>query len=125
MAIFNRRMEALFGGTHAAKWSGYREVFLFLVLTFVFCSPFYAFLVWGRDPATRWNPNTSHLYMWMPGLAAILTQLILHRRTGALGWKIPRPRYVILAYAIAVVIALGTYLPGWLTGFESFSSGRL
>jgi uncharacterized protein len=110
---------------HPAKQTEYRELFVFLLLTIALGSPFYAFLMWGRDPPGRWNSHTSHLYMWMPGLAAILTRLIFHRSIRGLGWKILRPRYAILAYAIAAAIAPGTYLPGWLTGFGGFDFGRL
>jgi len=59
--------------------------------------------------------------MWSPGIAAIITQLLFTRSIRGLGWSIPAPKYLFMAYVIPLIYASVIYGFGWLTGIGPFN----
>jgi membrane protease YdiL (CAAX protease family) len=63
--------------------------------------------------------------MWMPAVAAIVTQLVFYRTLAGLGWR-PGPwRYFGLAILLPIVYCFMIYVPVWLTGLGQFREGYL
>lgn len=98
-----------------------REVICFLILTFAFSAPFYAFVVFAPNAASRWTGPVSHLFMWTPGVAAVITSLIFHRSLSPLGFRLGKLRYYIVSYAVPIGFCLPVYLTTWLTGLGAFN----
>jgi membrane protease YdiL (CAAX protease family) len=96
------------------------SLILFLVLTFALSSIFYARSFSGA-PLGRVAP----LLMWMPGVAAIITQFVFYRTVDGLGWHAAPGRYLALAVLIPAVYCLAIYLPVWLTGIGRFDGSYL
>lgn len=61
------------------------------------------------------------LLMWMPGLAAILTQLITTRSIKGLGWKPRTGKLLALALVLPLIYALPVYGLTWLSGLGTFN----
>ena len=70
----------------------------FLVLTFALGSLFYGWSFSGAPLA-----QVAPLLMWMPGVAAIITQLMIYRTIEGLGWRPGSWSYL----ALAVVLPIG------------------
>jgi membrane protease YdiL (CAAX protease family) len=110
-------------GPHAA------EIRLFLTLLLVLSGGFYAFLFLEPSAPGRWL-SYSAAFMWCPGLAALLTLLILRRSLRGLGWSWGGLRYYLVAYALPLAFCLPVYLLVWWLGpggfdaaaFEAFRS---
>ena len=101
-----------------------REVKLFLLLTALFCYAFYLYLFLAEKPV--WNDLLSASFMWCPGVAAILTRLILRRNVRDLGWGWGRShRYLAGVYFIPFALCLSVYAAVWLAGLGEFSDARL
>jgi membrane protease YdiL (CAAX protease family) len=96
------------------------SIIVFLSLTFGLSSLFYA---WSFSGAAL--TNVTPLLMWMPGVAAVVTQLLFHHTLSGLGWRVPRWRYIGLAVLIPFVYCLAVYVPVWLTGVGGFNPGFL
>ena len=103
------------GPPHAA------EIRLFLALLLVFSGGFYAFLFLEPSAPGRWLSYAA-AFMWCPGLAALLTLLILRRSLRGLGWSWGGLRYYLIAYALPLVFCLPVYLLVWWLGLGSFDA---
>jgi uncharacterized protein len=104
------------GPAHAA------EIRLFLALLSAFSSGFYAFLFLEPSAPGRWL-SYSAAFMWCPGLAALLTLLILRRSLRGLGWSWGGVRYYLIAYALPLAFCLPVYLAVWWLGLGAFDAG--
>lgn len=93
---------------------------LYLTLTFALSAIFY-----GRLFAGAPLPRVAPFLMWMPGLSAIVTALVVHRTLGGLGWRLGAPRYLALGFLLPLAYCLAIYVPVWLTGLGAFRSGYL
>lgn len=91
------------------------ELTLFLVLTFLLSSPFYALLLAGK--AESWTPRHSHLFMWMPGLAALIITAVLYRGIRRLGLRPGPIRNYLVCYAVPFAFCAPVYLFTWLFKF--------
>jgi len=92
-----------------------REIGIFLILVALLSAPFYVVLFTGR----AWSNTTSHLFMYVPAVAALLTT----RRE--LGFRLGKPRHYALAYAVPIAFVVPTYLLTWAFGLGAFDSTRL
>lgn len=54
--------------------------------------------------------------MWSPGIAALLTQLVVERSLRGLGWRWPGWRALVLAWTAPLFYALPVYLLVWMAG---------
>jgi membrane protease YdiL (CAAX protease family) len=59
--------------------------------------------------------------MWAPGVAAIVTCLGFQRNLRGLGWGLGKPIYLVLAYALPLLVGLVTYAVIWSTGAGRFA----
>ncbi len=94
------------------------ELGLFLGLTFLLSSPFYALILFGDAP--QWTSGLSHLFMWMPGLAAVITMLVTRRSVLPLGFRLGRLRYYAVCYLVPIAFCVPVYLFTWLSGLGRF-----
>ena len=60
--------------------------------------------------------------MWCPGLAALLTLLMLRRSLRGLGWSWGGLRYYLIAYALPLAFCLPVYLLVWWLGLGAFDA---
>jgi membrane protease YdiL (CAAX protease family) len=92
-----------------------RKIVVFLTLTFAFSAVAYLFMAMTgttRDVALGW--------MWSPGLAALLTQIISRERLRDLGWKWPAARYLLIGYLVPLGYAAIIYGSVWALGLGGF-----
>ena len=82
---------------------------MYLVLVFAGSSVFYIQAFNGASIEQVALP-----LMWMPALAALITQFVLYRTVGGLGWQRGSWRYLLVAMLIPIGYCLLIYLPVWL-----------
>jgi len=97
------------------------EIGLFLALLVVLSGGFYAFLFLEPSAPGRWL-SYSAAFMWCPGLAAVLTLLVLRRSLRGLGWSWGGLRYHLIAYALPLAFCLPVYLTVWWLGPGGFDA---
>ena len=95
-----------------------RKVAWFLGLTFVLVSAAYVPIL-RSGGAMKMLPVA--VLMWMPGLAALLTQLITTRSLKGLGWRPRTAKLLGLALILPLLYALPVYGLTWLTGVAKFN----
>ena len=61
------------------------------------------------------------VHMWGPGIAAIAAKLIHRGNLRSLGWKLGKPRFLLLAYFAPLILSLIAYGVVWLTGLGGVS----
>lgn len=93
-----------------------RKIFLFILLTFALSSISYYVMITERTGKTL-----GALFMWSPGLAAILTQLIDRQNIKGFGWKLPGRNDLLLGIAIPLLYASLIYGVVWITGIGGFA----
>jgi hypothetical protein len=96
--------------------SAWRAVVVFVVLTALLSSVFWALI--------NLTQTVTALYvfalMWMPGVAAVLTCRVLGRPLSTLGLGRWNGRFILISYAIPVAYCLVASLGTWLFGFGGF-----
>ena len=95
-----------------------RKITLFLILTTLLVSAAYVPILRGGGEM-KMLPVA--ILMWMPGLAAILTQLITTRSIKGLGWRPRTAKLLALALVLPLIYALPVYGLTWLSGLGSFN----
>lgn len=65
------------------------------------------------------------ILMWIPGLLAMLFRIIFKEGFFDVGWKIGKPVYWALAFAVPFLMATLTYLMGYIFGIVSFDANSL
>jgi len=93
------------------------KIAIFLLLTFGISSVFYYVMV-----STGSTGKVGLGWMWSPGIAAILTQLLFRGKLRDLGWQPGEPKYLLLGYAIPLGYAFVIYFLVWVTGLGGFQS---
>ena len=91
------------------------KIIVFLLLTFAISSVSYYLMISmesARDVVILW--------MWSPGIAAILTQLLLRGNVRDFGWHWGEAKYLLLGYVIPLIYALVIYVVAWVTGLGGF-----
>ncbi len=93
-----------------------KKIFVFLVLAFAFSSITYYVMI---------TTGTAHkigaLWMWSPGVAAILTRLFFRESLKDFGWQPGERRYLVLGLGIPFLYASIIYILVWITGLGDFS----
>jgi uncharacterized protein len=54
--------------------------------------------------------------VWSPGLAALITVLAFQRNVKGIGWRLGKPRYLLIGYGLPLVECSLVYGLVWLTG---------
>ena len=62
--------------------------------------------------------------MWRPGLAALLTRLVVQRNLRGMGWRVPG-RMLLLGWALPLLAALLVYGAVWITGLGGLDLSHL
>lgn len=93
-----------------------RKIILFVLLTFAISSISYYVMITERTGKTL-----GAFFMWSPGLAAILTQLIDRKTIKGFGWKLPGRNHLLLGIAIPLLYASLIYGVVWITGVGGFA----
>ena len=93
-----------------------RRVITFLVVTAIL-STFAAIL----DRRGLFGHMGSLIYMWCPGMAAIIATFMTSRSLKAIGWT-TRPKWLALGWLIPVTYASVSYGLVWITGLGGVPS---
>jgi membrane protease YdiL (CAAX protease family) len=91
------------------------KVSTFLALTVAFAAAPYAMM--ARAGSTR---DYALAWMWSPCAAALATRLIFHRCIRGLGWKAPRPIWILAGLAIPLGYSLFIYSTVWIGRLGTF-----
>jgi membrane protease YdiL (CAAX protease family) len=94
-----------------------RKIWIFILLTFGISSICYLAML-----STGSARGVGLLWMWSPGIAAILTQVISKGSLIEFGWRLGRRRYLSLAIIIPLSYAVAIYGITWLTGLAAYQA---
>lgn len=100
-----------------------REITLFLGLTLLFSAAVYVPII-RAGAGDRPGSSLEGLLMLAPGLAAIVTYLACEHALRPVGWKLGRPRYLLLGLVLPIVYCFVEYGLVWLTGRGGYN-GKL
>lgn len=103
---------------------GRSKIVLFLLLTAAFGSLFYYLIITGGGTDAAGGGYVLAL-MWAPGVAALLTRLIVQRNLRGFGWKLQNVRLYILAYLLPLLYGALIYGLVWLTGLGGLNAETL
>jgi len=92
-----------------------RKIWIFIILTLAVSSVWYFTMI-----LTGSAHDVGLLWMWSPGLAAILTQLIFKGSLQDFAWRPGPTRYLLLAALIPVAYSVTIYGIAWITGVAGF-----
>lgn len=107
-------------GPHDARRKAWRTIGLFLVLTLVLTGVFGGLMGYqGTTP-----PILITGVMWSPGLAALLTCLLIGRPISSLPWRWGPWGWHWFAWGLPIVYGLAIYLPVWMLGLGGSSFGN-
>jgi len=95
---------------------------VYLVLTFSLSSIAYFRIITGGG-MEREGGYVAAL-MWCPALAAIATQLLMHRTLRGLGWRLPAPRWIVLAYVVPIAYSIVSYGAVWVARLGTVDPAR-
>jgi uncharacterized protein len=98
-----------------------RRILMYLVLTFAFSSFFY----WQIIAAGKMRMWPTFGLMWCPGIAALITRLVLQRNLRGMGWGWGATRWQALSYLFPPVAGLVIYGLVWLTGIGGLQAAGL
>ncbi len=98
-----------------AKKNIQKKIITFLLLTFAISSVSYYFMISrgsARDVGMAW--------MWSPGIAAVITQVLFRGKLRDFGWRPGEVKYLLLGYGVPLAYSSAIYLLVWITGFGGF-----
>jgi len=84
----------------------------------VLAAPFYL-LLFTRG-AYAWTSLQTHLFMWTPAIAGLLTSLIVRRKVVGFGFRLGRLRHYLISYLVPILFCLPVYLFTWATHLGEF-----
>jgi len=92
-----------------------RRIVTFLALTLIFTAMSAALAIGvGTDgDAGQW---IALAVMWSPGLAALVTTFAFQRNFRGIGWRLGKPRYLLIGYALPLIECSLVYGLVWLIG---------
>ena len=88
-----------------------KKTLTFLVLTLALSTPLHWLIATGES-----SHSYSAWLMWTPGIAALLTQLLFTRGIAGLGWRIGKPKYLLMGYLLPFVYVSLVYPLVWVSG---------
>lgn len=95
-----------------------RKIVTFVLLTFAISSIFYYH---GLTTGSMRGPG-GPAWMWSPGIAAILTQLLFRGKVREFGWRLGEAKYLLWGYALPWLYGLAIYGTVWVTGLGGFAA---
>ena len=96
---------------------GHKKVLCFLLLTLTISAVFYGSMI-----STGAAGRGGAAWMWSPGLAAILTQLLFRGKLGDFSWRPGKVRYLLIGYVTPWLYGLIVYITVWATGWGGFQA---
>jgi membrane protease YdiL (CAAX protease family) len=101
-----------------------RKVQLYLGLLVVFCVPSYGAII-AAGQLRAYGRLAILALTWAPALACLVTRFVYQKNVRGVGWGIGKPRFLAIAYALPVAVALPVYAFVWLTGLGGFAPDQL
>ncbi len=98
-----------------------REVAVYLALTTALTTLIYVWMFHGGGN----SPAPVAIMMWVPGITALATSLLLGDRLASYGWRPGDWRLLGAAYALPIAVALLAYGVFWLTPLGEFSADQV
>jgi uncharacterized protein len=96
-----------------------RKIVVFLILTLLFSSVFYA-LILNAGSLSAGGLNYVTALMWCPALAAVATRRLFGDSIATLPGVLGKPRFLAFAYLAPLVYGLAAYVPIWFSGLGGF-----
>lgn len=96
------------------------KLIVFLGLTFLLSCIFYYLII-----TTKRIDDYILYFMWCPGIAAIVTQLIYERNIQGFGWGLSRAKYMAIGFFLPVAEISFEYLAAFILGYASFSTNAI
>ena len=100
------------------------SIIVYLVLTLAFSSIFYRLIIHQGTLAAHGLLLVTGL-MWSPGIAGLLTRLLMQGDLRGHGWGWGKWKYEFAGYWIPLAYAAVVYIPLWLAGYGDFHAAIL
>lgn len=94
-----------------------RQIVTFLILTFIISTAVFIWLFNDLDN----REGIGAVMMYVPGISAIISSLILRDKIGGLGWKIGKVSYLGWAFVLPLLVAVIAYGLVWISGLVGFT----
>ena len=94
-----------------------KQIFTFLVITTIISTGVFLWLF--NDPDNY--EGIGAVMMYVPGVSAILSSLLLKDKISSFGWRLGKLKYLGWAYFLPLVVAIIAYGLVWISGFVEFS----
>lgn len=100
-----------------------KKIIIFLGLTILFSAIFHVLI--GRAGTLGSNGNLLTIgLMWSPGVAALITQILIEGNIAGLGWRWGKTCWQLLSSLVPLFLISATYSVIWLTGLGGFPNQR-
>ena len=96
-----------------------KAILIFLLILFALSSVFYFLIIHTGKLGSGFGMYVTGL-MWCPGLAALITCIILKRKIADLGWQWGKTKYQFGSYMVPILYALISYIIIWSVGWGGF-----
>jgi membrane protease YdiL (CAAX protease family) len=106
---------SLLSGWRRASSEGRKRIVTFLVLTFAFSAVWEALIIRAGTLHAGGGLFVLGL-MWSPGIAALITTYGFQRSFRSMGWRLGKPRYLLVGYGLPIVEGTLVYGVVWLIG---------
>jgi membrane protease YdiL (CAAX protease family) len=103
------------GGRDGAPGDARKRIATFLSLTLLFTAVS-ASLAIGIGFGGNAGDLIALAIPWSPGLAALVTVIAFQRNVSGIGWRLGKPRYLLVGYGLPLVECSLVYGLVWLTG---------
>jgi membrane protease YdiL (CAAX protease family) len=97
------------------------RIVTFLILTFGLSTIFWFRIITAGSLSLDDGLDVLAL-MWCPGVAGLVTSLVWGRSLRRMGWGLPRPSYLGIAYILPILVCLLVYPFVWVMGLGGFTS---
>jgi membrane protease YdiL (CAAX protease family) len=98
-----------------------KQIITFLIITILISSVVFLWLFNHLE-----NKNgIAVIMMYVPGVSAILSSLILKDKISSYGWRLGKLKYLGWAYLLPLVVAIIAYGSVWISGFVEFSPNEV
>jgi membrane protease YdiL (CAAX protease family) len=96
------------------------KIITFILLTLAISSMAYYVMI-----STGSAAEVGVVWMWSPGIAAVLTQLLFRDSIRNFGWGLGERKYLLWGFAMPLLYALLIYGMAWITGLAGFRGPSL
>ena len=101
-----------------------KKILTYLAILVVLSSIFYTLILLAGTLSAGGGIYVLGL-MWMPGISALVTQLIYEHSLRGMGWKPGRFKYLLLGYVIPLAYCIVVYGVTWLSGLGGFTDAPI